>query len=375
MKKDTDIYLDHASAMRPDPRILDFYREAALRGFVNQEASHGAAYRIRRELADAAVELAEVLSVPGCRVVWGSSGSALAALVGGSPVVAGRRVLSSQLEHPAVSAALRRGAAQVVMLPNRADGRIQMPAKPDGEAVFELLAIHHVQSELGVAQDFDGLAAAARTREPGIFVWCDAVQSAGRLALPHDFDCCMISGHKFGAPGGAALLLSERGERALRPYVEKARHLDYLIGRPDPAMCLALTRAAGLAAGEMAANLQSVRSLNALCRTALTGMRLPGGGVLKFTVEAENSSPYILHFILPGLQAAVVVRMLSELGVEVASGSACASETRVSSPVLAAVGVPKRDGFSGMRVSFAPSSTAEEAEKFLECFRAVLKNY
>ena len=56
------IYFDAAAAAPPDPAVLDFQRETALRCYANQEASHAFARSLRRKMEEAAQKLALLLA-------------------------------------------------------------------------------------------------------------------------------------------------------------------------------------------------------------------------------------------------------------------------------------------------------------------------
>ena len=364
------LYLDQAAAARPAPEVLDYYRVALERCFANQEAAHSMGYALRRELDLAASELSAALTgSPDRAVVWGNSGTELLALLADSPAAAGRCVLSTPLEHPASGANFRRAAARVALFKVDRTGRIAAP--PEGAAPG-LVMIHHVQSELGVVQEPERW----RALFPGVPLAVDAIQSAGKLPLP-EADYLVVSGHKFGSPGGAALLVSPRcpdRERFLA-WARDRRSRDYRIGRPEPALMLTLSFAAKRAARERTRRFEAARRCSQLLRDRLTGAALPGGGRLYFTIPEAFSSPWICHLMLPGLQAGVVVRMLAERGVMCASGSACASESGEPSAALRAIGLPRRDGYSGLRISFGPEPEEEAAEKFVQLLPEVLKNY
>lgn len=364
------IYLDQAAAARPPREVLDYYRGVLEEEFANQEAAHRLGYDARRKLDAAAERLSVALFGHGdYTAVWGMSGTELFGLIADSPLVAGKRVVSSRLEHPALTANLRRTAAELALLRAGCDGALIPEA-----AEAEFAAFHLVQSELGRIQEPERLFAPF----PGAVRMLDAIQAAGRLPLPdRAADLVVVSGHKFGAPGGAAVLVDKRAKCA-KPFLAFAhryRHADYRIGRPEVPALLTMVFAAELRCRELPASLERVRELNRLLRRALSGLELPGGGKSSCTVPEEAASPYILHLMLPGIESGVVVRMLSEAGVMAAAGSACSSETREPSPALLAIGCRKRDAWSGLRVSFGPDSSADDAKKFVEALRNVLKNW
>ena len=75
------------------------------------------------------------------------------------------------------------------------------------------------------------------------------------------------------------------------------------------------------------------------------------------------------------MQGAVLVRMLSELGVMTSSGSACAAESPDPSPALLALGYRRNDAYSGLRLSFGGSPAPDTPDFLLAALEKVLQNY
>lgn len=374
------LYFDSAAAWRPPSEVLDFHRAALEEEFANQEAAHSLGYEARKRLETAERELAEALtSSPGWRVIWGNSGTSLFRLLADSPLVAGKRVLSSKLEHPALTAQFRRTANEISFLAVEAQsGKFRLPDSGKAHPAFDTLALHQIQSELGVVQALDELLTffRARARRP-FFAVADAIQAAGKYELPRNADAIVVSGHKFGAPGGAALLLAP--DSAFTPillkFAERYRHTDYGCARPEPALMRTLSFAARLRSKTLQSDREHVAKLQHLLRELLTGIPLPGGGKIRPTVPEAYVSSYILHLLLPGIDTGVLVRMLSGRGIMVAAGSACTAESPQPSATLAALGIPRRDGHSGLRISLAPENTPAEVKKLAATIVDVLKNY
>lgn len=367
------IYFDQAAAMRPDDAVLDFFRDAAGRAFANQEAGHGAGYQLRRDLDAAGRELVASVTDRERLVAWGSSGTELFNMVAALGMLAGGNVVLSPLEHPALPAALSRSGAELRVLPMR-NGRIDWEK---GAELFDrqtrLVALFHVQSELGLILDISPARALIAERSPKALLLCDTIQSAGKLNLPAEADLLTVSGHKLGAPGGAALLFDPG--KLNSALLDAMRHRDYRFARAEPAMAFSLAFAARLRKERRQDELTRVTAINALLRREMTAIRMPNGKSPVATLEEDEASPYIAHFRLPGYQSAVVVRMLSEYKVYVASGSACQAESDRPSPALAALGFGRNDGYSGLRLSFGASNTLEEAVRFVELFQQVIAAY
>lgn len=337
------IYFDHAAAVRPTAEILDFYRASAERAFFNQEAAHAFAYGLRQELLRAGETLSLALTGKKMRVYWGSSGTDV--LWAASQLFRDKKgkIACSEMVHPAVDA---------VFADQQEGGKTLLQVFP------------HVESETGLITPGGDPAA-----ETGL-VLCDAIQSAGKLFPLPEADLIAVSGNKLGGMGGGALLYQDP---AFETFFARMR-AGHRVSRPEPAQCLTLAHAATLAAEGARENTAKVREIALYLREKLTGLPLPGGGTVRPTLPPEKASWHILHFLLPGIQTGVLVRMLGERGAACSAGSACAAETTEPSRILRAMG-HTRDAYSGLRLSFSPENTLDEAEAFVRIFQQAIKEY
>ena len=345
------IYFDAAAAAPPDPAVLDFHREAAARWYGNQESAHTFARSIRQQMDEAARQLAQLLADDTFEVLWADSGTSLFPLLTSLPELRGHSCFCD-LVHPALQAAVRHN--------------MRPAAAPD--QTVRLIAGSHVESETGRLTDM------ARLRPEGMpaLLLADTIQSAGKLPLPAA-DFLTVSGHKLGAPGAALLYRDPDGKR--RAFFEQQRSRDYHLGRPDPAAILTLVFAVEQAYSRMEENRCQAVRINDFLRRELAAIPLRGGKYPVPTLPPEAASPYILHLLLPGMQGGVVVRMLSEYDICAASGSACQAETDQPSPALLALGYSRNEAYSGLRLSFSPSNTLEEAAAFAAAFRKIATDY
>ena len=358
-----DVYLDCAAAMPPDPEVLEFYAAKLRECYANQEAIHAMAYRERRQLGEAENRLARLLTGSADNpVLWGTSATDLFRMLAAVPGF--DRTAISALEHPALTANFR-AKPYCAVWPAERDGRVRPVPE---ERAFDAVFLHQVQSELGVIQDLETLFAAA----PGACRMTDAVQAAGKLPLFPGADVWVISGVKFGAPGGAAAILNARGRFADRilAHAAKFRSEAYAAGRVSVPLALALVRAAEIAESRREREFQRLTVLRRriVARAAAWGVRptLP---------ETAATSPYILNLLLPHQQSAVIVRALSEAGVYAAPGSACRAESNTPSAALLAVGCSRNEAYRALRLSFGPGTTDADADFLLAELEKALKNY
>ena len=362
---DKVLYLDHAAAALPAEALLKRRAELDRECFGNQESGHALGFALRERIDAAARELGRALwRRDGIRAVWGTNCTELFNLLATSPLVRGKRVVSSVLAHPALPAALKRNAKDVKLLHSDAGGGLAAEA---GENV-SLVAVHQVQSEIGAIQNTAQLFAAY----PGAVRFVDAAQSAGKLELA-DADIAAVSGAKLGVPGGgAALLLNPEwsGAGKFADFAASYRRDDHLIGRVDPVLPPLLAYAA---AWHMENRERAFARLSELNRRLREGVAKIGG--VFPTLKFEAASPYILHLTVPKHQGAVLMRMLAEEGIMVSAGSACAAESKDPSPAMLALGASRETAYGGLRIGMNRSTPDDAPEIFLAAFEKVLQNY
>lgn len=359
------IYFDNAAAYRPEEKTADFHIGIWQRDFANQEALHKEAYRLRKALDDAGSELCRVLGVSEVcdKVLWFNSVTEIFIFLG--DFFAGTRAWINPLEHPAVTANISEKCI-FETLSCDAVGKVIVPESCEPSA--GICFLHHVQSELGVIQDVSAFVKNNAFQS----VIVDAAQSAGKIALAKEAHLTAVSGIKMGAPGGAALLINRtfRQTAKLLEFYQKLRTKMHRLPRVNVPDILTMVYAAGVLAGNMEKNFQQVSLLNRRLRQHCRKF-----DVLPTLADEVDVSPYILNLRLPGQQGAVVVRALSEKGICVASGSACAAESGAPSPALLALGFNKKDAYNALRVSFNAANSTDEVDFFASELEKVLKNY
>jgi cysteine desulfurase len=171
-------------------------------------------------------------------------------------------------------------------------------------------------------------------------------------------DLLSVAGHKLYAPKGVGALYMRRGTR-LEPFVHGAGHEQ---GRRAGTESVLLDVGLG-AACEVASRqvgMQATRELRdrfeAQLKTLL-GERL--------TVNGAGASrlPNTANVNFVGQVGAEVLARLE--GVAASTGSACHAGSVELSPVLAAMGVPPREGMGAVRFSLGRSTTWGELEHVL----------
>lgn len=374
------VYFDNAASSQPDSEILGHYYAYASRFYANQEAAHSLAYYLREKINLAATQLSKVLCNIDTVIHWGHSGTDIFSLFSEFKNFQSGNIVTTPMEHPALLTALKRTGSEIREV-KITDGRVDLEHLSellDAETV--LTAIHHVQSETGVIQDLTAIRKFINKHAPQSIFMSDTIQSAGKIPVPWteaQLDIVSISGHKISAPACAALLLNSKNSKlnSFAEYLKLCRKEYYTASRPEPAAVLALAQAVAKKQKEQIKNFEKISKINSLLREELPKLKLFNDKKIIFTISPEQASPYILHFIVPGYQSGVLVRMLSNESVYFSAGSACLSETDKPSAALTAMNFKREDAYAGIRLSFCSQNNIKHAEIFIKKFQKALLDY
>ena len=280
--------------------------------------------------------------------------------------------MTTVVEHSAVLDAARRDPrTRVVTVGVDRTGRVDPAAVLDAiDDTTALVSVQHANHEVGTLQPVSAVVEGARER--GVLVHVDACAAAGHV--PVDFrelgaDLCSVTGHKWGAPKGAAALLVRRGLRLPGFVLGGAQERARRGGIEDVAAAVGL----GAAAAELAEDGTLAReTADARRRTdRLTAAATAVPGVNRFgDPDPGRSLPHLVCLGIAGVEAEPVLLALDQHGVAVHSGSSCSSEMLEPSPVLAAMGV---DADRSLRASVGWSTMDDDIETFATAFPGIVE--
>jgi cysteine desulfurase len=369
-------YLDYnaTAPVRPEAR------EAALAGIDtsgNPSSVHAEGRAARRIVEDARSEVARLAGVSARFVTFVSGGAeaanaALNPLFGEGPTAAPlERLIVSAGEHACVLSGHRFPAAEAA--PLRSDGRVDLDwldaaCRRPGRA---LVALQAANNETGVLQPV--AEAAALVHAAGGFLFCDAVQMAGRMdcdIAALGADALMLSAHKIGGLKGAgALIVARPGISLGAPLIRGGGQERGARAGTESVAAVAAFGAAGRACVAEAAT--EPARLSEL-RDRLTSAVLSVAGDAVIFSGAAPRLPNTVCFAVPGVEAATLMIALDLAGIAVSSGSACSSGKVSPSHVLAAMGVRPKLARGAIRLSLGWASTEPDVERFADAFASVM---
>ena len=285
------------------------------------------------------------------------------------------KVVTTAVEHPAVLQPCRRLKAQgveEVELPVDGVGQIDLDrlrAELKG-AKNPLVSAMWANNETGTVFPIREIAEIAK--ENGAAMHTDAVQAAGKVPLdmksvPVDF--LAISGHKFHAPKGVGALFVRRGAK-LKPFMlgghqESGRRA----GTENVAYIVGLAKACELATARMD---EEARQLAAL-RDRLEAGILAACPNTRVNGDRAHRLPNTLNVSFEYIEGESIAYHLSDLGICISTGSACASGSLDPSHVIRAMGVPFTAVHGSVRFSLSRYNTSADIDYVLEHLPPVIK--
>ena len=342
---DRTIYLDHGASTPMAPEAFEAMRPYFFEHYANPSSSHPSGANARRAVELARRSLASIWEVSPQEIIFTSGGTESDVLgIRGLALSAPpeRRVVwLFALEHPAVS-------AQKEWLEQRGFDVRTIPADSQGIADIgvwkervgpdtALVAVMHVNNELGTVQPIEVIRSILDEKAPGAGLHVDAVQSFTKTPVFPDAmgaTTLAIAAHKFHGPKGVGALYVRNGAPLLPLVVGGGHERGLRAGTLNVPGIVGMVRAAEIAMcsfGETVGRIEALRDrlhagIKAECPTV----------VLNGAVSPRQCNNLNLH--VPGCAGWALLSALEARGVIASAGSACQSSHGGPSAVLQAIG-------------------------------------
>lgn len=376
---DRTVYFDNNATTRIAPEVTDamlpFFGEL----YGNPSSMHAFGGQVAKFVARAREEAAAFINASPEEIIFTSCAteSDNTAIRGAAEFFGrGTKVITSAVEHPAVLQPCRRLKAQgheVVELPVDHVGqidveRLRAELKGTKNAVVSMM---WANNETGTVFPIEKIAEVCR--EAGATLHTDAVQVAGKIPVDVKkvpVDMLSMSGHKFHAPKGIGLLYVRKGVR-FKPFMlgghqENGRRA----GTENVPYIVGLAKACELARIGMAAEAEKLTAL----RDRLEAGILASCPNVRVNGDRANRLPNTLNISFEYIEGEAIAYHLSDLGICISTGSACASGSLDPSHVIRAMGVPFIAVHGSVRFSLSRYNTDEDVDYVLEKLPPVIKN-
>ena len=372
------IYLDYNATTPVAPEVFDAMKPFLGASFGNPSSAHQAGREARKAVDRAREAVASLIGAQRHdEIVFTSCGTesdnwAIRGTLRLQPEK--RHIVTTRVEHEAVRnlcESLETAGYEVTWIEVDRDGNLDIDAlrsslRRDTAVVSVMLA----NNETGVLFPVSEIAEIVKNNSNAAF-HVDAVNAVGKIPISVKdtrIDLLSLSGHKFHAPKGIGALYIREGVRLPPFLIGGGQEAGRRAGTEAVHQIAGLGRAAQLVSDP--APIERVRQLrDKLENEILNGI---SNSRVNGTREPAKRLPNTSNISFPNTNGEMLLAKLNDVGICVSTGSACNSESRVSSPVLRAMDVPYTDAMGSIRFSLGRYNTEDEINKVLEVLPGVV---
>jgi cysteine desulfurase len=380
------VYLDWASTALIRPEIVPTISSALLSFQGNPSSVHSMGKKAREQIDISRQLCADLLGTKTDQLVFTSGGTESNTIILSSLFLRkpGGHIILSAIEHPSIyeySEKLKKYGFDVDFIKPDKNGiidpfKLGLFLKPN--TIF--VSIMSVNNETGAIQKIKEIVSIIRTYEQKngrlIHLHTDAVQTLGKIPfnpILYNIDSASFSAHKIGGIKGIGMLylkkpisvLSQGGgqENSIRP------------GTENTAGIISFSIAMEISYRDLEQNLNHTAKLRVLLHRELEKIH---GIKLLFknnNNENEKYSPYITSATVAPIPGEVLIRILSDKGYMLSTGSACSSRNRKKQiRVLTSSGVSEKDAAGSIRISIGWSTTESDILNFCSTLKGSISD-
>jgi cysteine desulfurase len=371
------VYLDHNATTPVHPEVRKAIEPYLDDQFGNPSSIHWAGRDVRKGVEDARQAIASFFGCQPLDVVFTSSGTESDNLavkgIAYRKGNAGKHIITSQVEHPAVINTCRFLETQgfrVTYVPVNRYGIVEPDSIRDALAGDTILvSVMYANNETGDIMPVSEIGAIAR--EAGVAMHTDAVQAAGKI--PIDFgtlpvDLLTFSGHKVNALKGTGGLIVRKGVE-----IEAMTHGGHQErgrrgGTENVAGIVAMGKSFQILKEGMEEEVAEIRRLRDRFEKGLFG-RIPE---LVLNGHPTQRLPNTVNISFRFVEGEAMLLNLDMMGIACSSGSACTSGSLEASPILLAMGADPTDAQGALRFSLGRGNSDEDIDYAVDAIETVV---
>lgn len=372
------VYLDNNATTPLDPLVFKAMKPHYMEDFGNASSIHTYGQKANSAVENARRQVSELIGARPNEIVFTSGGTEAdnTALRGvlTHHRARGNHIITAVTEHSAVLQTceqLEKENFRVTYLPVDREGMISLDRLEkaiDEETI--LISIMHANSEIGVIQPIQDMAALAREKK--VLFHTDAVQTVAKIPVNVEelgVDLLSLSAHKFHGPKGVGALYIRSGVK-MDPLLYGGSHeRSRRAGTVNVPGIVGLGRSAELAREELKALDTRVKALRD---------RLEKGILEHISGTAVNGSrthriPHLTNISFRAIEGEALLISLDFQGVAVSTGSACSSGTVEPSHVLTALGGNHKLHKSAIRFTLSRMTSGGEIDYVLSILPEIVE--
>jgi cysteine desulfurase len=361
------IYLDYASSIPVDDRVLAFATPYLTISHGNPSSLHSVGVEAKRAVEEARKKIAELIHAENESTIifTGSATEANNLAVKGAAlrnITQGKAVAASAIEHMSVlnpMKELQKNGFSFTIIPVGSTGIIDVQQLEENLSKQTVLtSIMYGNNEIGTIQPIRDISTIVH--EKGRYLHVDGVDAAGRIPIDvqkDGIDLLTLSSNDLYGPQGAGALYVKPGVKLQSVQLGGGQERGLRSGTENIFAIVGMGEAARIAQQEMQQESDRLRSIR--------------DRLIKEILQIEQSYltghptkrlPHHASFRFSSIEGESILLNMDMYDIQVSTGSACSSRTLEPSHVLLAIGLKHEEAHGSMVLTLGRSTTMDDVE-------------
>ena len=371
-----NVYFDNSATTKPYDEVIEAVSKGMKEYFGNPSSLHKIGMNCEKRLNEAREYFASTIKCNKEEIYFTSGGSEGNNLILKGLLKPGHHFITTAFEHHSIISTckqLEEKGVKVTYLDVDSEGRISLEDLE--EAITKdtvLVSIMQVNNEIGVIQDIEAIGKLIKERSSRAKFHVDAVQGYGKLPIDvnkSNVDFLTVASHKIHGPKGVGFIYIKKGIILNSVISGGSQEKGIRAGTENLPGIIGFEKAAQMTFEEMESRYDKVLELKKYFVERLNEIK-----DIRVNGEIDGFSPYILNVSFLGVRAEVLLHLLEEQNIYVATGSACTSKSSAAhgSYVIKSLGLSNKEVESAIRFSFSYENTKEEVDYTIDVLKKSL---
>jgi len=378
------VYLDHNATTPLHPEVIKEITES-FSLFGNPSSMHTLGRNARAKIESVRARVASFINAEPGEIVFTGSGSEANNTVLNISTCGGglscrtcdltrNEIITTSIEHPCIlntAQCLDQKGIPAHFLPVDEYGKVDIDQlKSIISEKTAIVSVMLANNEIGTIQDIREIAKIAH--EHGAIMHTDAVQALGKIPVDVDelgVDFLTCSAHKIYGPKGIGILYV-RGGAPYCPFIRGGhQETGRRAGTENTLGIIGLGKAVEMAKAELTESAVRLLALKTKLKDGISDL-VPD---IRINGHPTDCIPGTLNVSFYGAEGESILLYLDMEGIEVSTGSACASGSLDPSHVLIATGVGAELAHGSIRFSLGRQTKEDDIDYVLEKLPPIIK--
>jgi cysteine desulfurase len=373
-----NIYLDHASAMPVDPRILKFSNKYLTEAFGNPSSLYNLGQDTKEAIEESRKKIAKFINAESKKTIifTGSATESNNLAIRGTAyrnLKYGKEILSSAIEHISVinpMKELQKNGWTYNIIPVDENGIIDITTlkkKVNSKSIIS--SVMYANNEIGTIQPISEISEIIH--ENGQYLHVDATAAAGRIPIDvqtDGIDLLSLSSNDLYGPCGAGALYVKPGINIQSVILGGGQERGLRSGTENVFAIVGMGKAAEIAEKEMKD--ESIRLIKIRDKLIEEISKIDKANL---TGHPKKRLPHHVSFIFKNIEGESILLNMDMYGIQVATGSACSSKTLEASHVLLSIGLKHEEAHGSMVITLGRSNKLSQVPRIVKAVKETVK--